>query len=159
MGLYNKMKTSPRLESEGIWLEVDDNRIRLARAGGKNTKFIAAAEKVARENKRALQYMNEEQGRKVFGKLFAELIVLDWLIVDPEGTLDEMGEVLGEHQGNGVTRYTRGIPGPNNEVKEFNVENVLVIFDDIPDLLKMIKETAEDASLFRQAILEEVRGN
>ncbi len=39
------------------------------------------------------------------------------------------------------------------------IENILKTFDDIPDLLKLIKETAEDASLFRQDLLKDVEGN
>lgn len=158
MGLYDKMKTSPRLEAEGIWLQIDDSRIRLARAGGKNTKFIAGAEKVAREHKRSLDLMNEEQGRKLFAKLFAELVVLDWLTKSEDGDLDEDGQPAAAELPKSE-RWKRGISGPKGELLEFNVENVLKVFDDIPDLLRLIKETAEDPSLFRESILKDVEGN
>lgn len=156
MGLYEKMKTSPRLESEGIWLQVDDTRIRLARAGGKNTKFITAAEKIAREHKRALDLMGEEQGRKLFSKLFAEIIVLDWLTRSKEGALTEDGDPATDET---IERWSRGISGPDGELVDYNVANVLKTFDDIPDLLKLVKETSEDASLFRQELLKGVEGN
>jgi hypothetical protein len=165
MGLYEKMKTSPRLESEGIWLQIDDTRIRLSRAGGKNTKFNAEAEKIARKHKRALELMGEEQGRKLFGKLFAEVIVLDWLTKSEDGTLDEDGDVAGDNLPKEM-RWKRGISGPNGELIVFNlpkdeltIENILKTFDDIPDLLRLVKETAEDAALFRQSILKDVEGN
>lgn len=158
MGLYDKMKTNSRLESEGIWLEIDDTRIRLARAGGKNTKFLVAAEKVAREHKRALDLMGEEKGRKIFGKLFAEVIVLDWLTQSDDGNLDEDGVPFDGEPGT-KTRWRRGISGPDGELREFNVKNVMATFDDLPDLLKTIKETAEDPSLFRESLLKEVEGN
>lgn len=158
MGLYEKMQTSSRLETEGIWLQIDDNRIRLARAGGKNTKFIVAAEKVAREHKRALDLMGEAQGRKLFGKLFAEIIVLDWLVQDDEGDLDEEGLPI-DPETSEVERWKRGIPRPGGKVVDFNVDNVLQTFDDLPDLLRVIKETAEDASLFRQELLKGIEGN
>lgn len=157
MGLYQSMKTSPRLETEGIWLDLDHTRIRLSRAGGKNTKFIVAAEKVAREHKRALDLMNEAQGRKLFGRIFAEIIVLDWLTKDENGLLDEDGAPIEEgHTGD---KYTRGISGPGGEITEFTVDNTVKTFDDLPDLLLMIKETAEDASLFRQSLLKGIEGN
>lgn len=158
MGLYEKMKTSPRLETEGIWLQIDDTRIKLARAGGKNTKFVTAAEKIAREHKRSLDLMNEEQGRKLFAKLYAEIIVLDWLTKSEDGDLDEDGNPASEDLPKSE-RWLRGISGPEAKVVDFNVQNVLKTFDDIPDLLRLIKETAEDASLFRQSILKEVEGN
>lgn len=158
MGLYEKMKTSTRLETEGIWLQIDDNRIKLARAGGKNTKFVVAAEKVAREHKRALDLMSEQQGRKLFGKIFAEIIVLDWLVKSEDGDLDEDGDAAGDDVP-AKERWVRGIPRPENKVVEFNVENILETFDDLPDLLRIVKETAEDASLFRQELLKGVEGN
>lgn len=158
MGLYEKMKTSPRLESEGIWLQIDDNRIRLARAGGKNTKFNTAAEKIAREHKRALDLMGEEQGRKLFSKLFAEIIVLDWLIRSDDGDLDEDGNAAPEGLEKDK-RWKRGTPSSSGEIMPFDYTNVLRVFDDIPDLLRLVKETSEDASLFRQEILKGIEGN
>lgn len=152
------MKTSPRLETEGIWLQIDDTRIKLARAGGKNTKYIAAAEKIAREHKRAIDFMGEEQGRKLFSKLFSELIVLDWLTKSTDGNLDEDGGAASANLPENE-RWKRGISGPTGEIIEFSVENVLKTFEDIPDLLRLVKETAEDASLFRQSILKDVEGN
>ncbi len=165
MGLYQKMQTSPRLESEGIWLQIDDTRIRLARAGGKNTKFIAAAEKIMRDHKRALDLMGEAQSRKLFSDVFAKIIVLDWLTKADDGDLDEDGEKIVDDAPKS-DRWKRGISGPNGELVEFvlpktptTIENILKTFDDIPDLLRIIKETAEDASLFRQDLLKEVEGN
>lgn len=159
MGLYEKMKTSPKLESEGIWLQIDDTRIRLGRAGGKNTKFTVAAEKIAREHKRALDLMGEAQGRKLFAKLFAEIIVLDWLTRADDGDLDEDGLPFPENAGEGATRWKRAISGPGGTLLEFTVENVIKVFDDIPDLLRIVKETSEDASLFRQELLKGIEGN
>lgn len=157
MGLYKSMQTSPRLESEGIWLDLGHTRIKLGRAGGKNSKFTVAAEKVAREHKRSLDLMGEEQGRKLFSKLYAEIIVLDWLTKVEEGSLDEEGNFIGEdHEGD---RYSRGISGPDGSLIDFNVENVMKTFDDLPDLLKIVKETAEDSSLFRQELLAGIEGN
>lgn len=158
MGLYDKMKTSPKLESEGIWLQVDDTRIKLARAGGKNTKFITAVEKIQRETKRVLDLMNETQGRKLFGKIYAELIVLDWLTQKPDGNLLE-DAVPALEDTPAAERWTRGISGPGGDIVEFTVENVIKTFDDLPDLLRLVKETAEDASLFRESLVKEIEGN
>lgn len=157
MGLYESMRTSPKLEMEGIWLDLGHTRIRLARAGGKNTKFMAAAEKVARENKRALNLLNEEAGRKLFAKLYAEVIVLDWLTKAEDGDLDEFGQVPdADYEG---PKFKRGIDRPDGNIVEFNVANVIQTFDDIPDLLPLLKETAEDSQLFRQELLKDIEGN
>lgn len=158
MGLYESMQTSDRLEKTGIWLDLNHTRIRLARAGGKNTKFVVAAEKIAREHKRALDLMGEEQGRKLFSKLYAEVVVLDWLTRAEDGDLDEDGEAVTDPNYAG-TRWKRGISRPGGTVVEFNVENVLQTFKDLPDLLRIVKETAEDSSLYRQELLKDVEGN
>lgn len=161
MGLYESLKTSPKLETEGVWLDLGHTKIRVARAGGKNTKFIAAAEKIAREHKRTLEHMNEEQGRKLFSKIFAEIIVKDWLSLDNEnGTLMEDGVPIEENEGPYEgDRFTRGIERPGGKIVEFSVENVLKTFDDLPDLLRIVKETAEDASLFRESLIKDIVGN
>lgn len=158
MGLYKTMKTSDRLEEKGIWLDIGETRILLARAGGKNTKFTAAAEKLAREHKRSLELIGEKQGRKLFAKIYSENVVLDWLTKIDGGSLDEDGEVITDDKFAG-DRYERGISGPDDKLIEFSVENVLKTFDDLPDLLVMVKQTAEDASLFRQSLIEDVTGN
>lgn len=157
MGLYESMQTSPRLETEGIWLDLNHTRIRLARAGGKNTKFIAAAEKIAREHKRALNQFTEAAGRKLFSKLYAEVVVLDWLTRTEEGDLNEFAEIVTNEPPE--ARFKRGISRPGGKIVDFNVENVMETFEDIPDLLPMLKETAEDASLFRQELLKDIEGN
>lgn len=158
MGLYESMETSPRLETKGIWLDLGHTRIRLARAGGKNTKFTAAAEKIARKHKRALDLMNEEQARKLFSQTYAEIVVLDWLTKTEDGELDEDGDAITDEDFDGL-RYSRGIARRGGTLVEFNVENVIKTFDDLPDLLRLVKETAEDASLFRQELVAEIEGN
>lgn len=157
MGLYSSLQTSQRLETTGIWLDLGHTRFRLSRAGGKNTKFVSAAEKVAREHKRALDQMGEEQGKKLFLKIYSEVIILDWLTKSENGNLDEFGEVTtDDHIGD---RFIRGISGPNEEILEFNTENVIKTLDDLPDLMRIIKETAEDPALFRQELLKGIEGN
>ena len=157
MGLYESFKTSPRLETEGIWLDLDHSRILITRAGGKNSQVIAEAEKIARTHKRALDLMGEGQAKKLFHKVYSEIIVIDWLTKDSEGSLDENGAPCQEgHEGD---RYTRGISGPGSQIMEFNRENVTKTFDDLPDLFRIIKDTAEDGSLFRQELLKGIEGN
>lgn len=157
MSLYKSMKTNPKLETSGIWLNLDHSLIRVGRAGGKNSKFLVAFEKIARENKRTMEFMTEEQSRKLLSKAYAEIIVLDWLTLDPNGLLNDNGDTIADdYSGN---RYSRGISGPDEELLEFNVANILKIFEDIPDVFKLVKATAEDASLFRSSFSKEIEGN
>ena len=92
-------------------------------------------------------------------KLISEIIVLDWLTQRDDGDLDEDGLAFPENAKATDKRWKRAISGEGGELVEFNVDNVMKVFDDIPDLLKMVKETSEDASLFRQELLKGVEGN
>lgn len=163
MGLYSKMKTSSRLENEGIWLQIDETRIKLGRAGGKNSKFAVASEKLSREHKRAINLMSESQARPLFAKLYAENVVLDWLTKRPDGDLDEQGEPQELTEETKDNRWSRCISSENEKGEEvfieYNTQNVLRTFSDIPDLLNTVKETAEDPSLFRQSLLTSIQGN
>lgn len=156
MGLYESMQTSQRLESDGIWLDLGHTRILLARAGGRNTKFIAEAERIARKNKRALDQMGEAQGRKMFGRIFAETIVRDWLTLRKDGNLNEFGQPATEDDEH---KYVRGIDRPDGEIVEPTADNIAQTFDDIPDLLRIVKETAEDPELYKQSLVADIEGN
>ena len=155
MGLYENMKTSPKLESEGIWLDLDHTRIKLGRAGGKNSKYVQALEKIMREYKRGIDQLSNEQSTKLFSKLYAETIIFDWLTKDDNGELDELGRAFSV---DGL-RYTRGISGPDGDIIEPTVVNITQTLLDIPDLQLMIKQTVEDASLYRAALVESIAGN
>ena len=155
MGLYENMKTSPKLESEGIWLDLDHTRIKLGRAGGKNSKYVQALEKIMREYKRGIDQLSNDQSTKLFAKLYAETIVFDWLTKDESGDLDELGHAFSV---DGL-RYKRGISGPDGDIIEPTVVNITQTLLDIPDLQLMIKQTVEDATLYRAALVEGIAGN
>lgn len=157
MGLYDAMKTNENLEREGIWLDLDHTRIKVGRAGGKNSKFIVAMEKVLRENKRTLDFMSDEQGRRLFNKVYAETIIFDWLAKHPDGTLDEAGREVGaDHTG---PRYIRKVEQPDGSFSDFNSATVAEALFNLPDLTLIIKETAEDANLFKDSLVKHIVGN
>lgn len=157
MGLYDSMKTNDRLERDGIWLDLEHTRIKLGRAGGKNSKFVVAMEKVMREHKRTIDFMSDEQGRKLFNKVYADTVVIDWLTKKDDGDLDEMGRSI---SGEAITvRYSRGIEGPGGELLPFTTDNVAETLFNLPDLTIIIKETAEDSNLFKDKLVKGIVGN
>lgn len=139
MNLYSQFATDSKLENDGIVLNygVNDHGenidIRIARAGGQNTKFAKVAEVVLKPYRR--QLANENMDPKALDKLFhviyAKAVVVSWAGVrDPEGLLIPCTE-----------------------------ENVVKLFNDLPDLFADIRQAADKASLFRATVLEEESKN
>lgn len=162
--LYKSMKTSRNLENEGIWLDLDHSLIRLARAGGQNVKFNAAAEKLGREHKRVFQLdlMSSAKGKELLRALYADTVVLDWWSKDDNGThvrVDGELEPVDDYPVYDGPRYTRGIGQPDGSIGEFNRSNVIATFTEIEDLLIICKETAESLTYFRKGLVEETAGN
>lgn len=160
-GLYASMSTSKDLENKGIWLDLDHSRILLARAGGQNVKFNAAAERIANEHRRVFQHglMSSAKGKEILRKLYADTVVLDWLTKTADGTLDGEGAPLPETVPDDTARYTRGIGQPDGTVGEFNKANVIKVLTDLDDLLVMVKDTAESLTYYRKSLVEDVTGN
>lgn len=139
MSLYKQFKTDESLEKEGVWIEYgetdkgDPIRIKIARAGGQNKAFAKVLERRTRPHRRALQNgtMDPQLAEDIFRETFAETVVLDWENVD----------------------------GPDGELMEFNKDNILQVFRDLPDLYADLKQQASSAAIFREEIRQEDLGN
>lgn len=151
MGLKDRFATSDRLEREGIDLDLGDCIITLGRAGGKNTKFTAAMEKIMRQHGRALNTgaMSAERETEILREVYADTIVFNWrtrvkdektgedkLVTGIENVLDDKGGVI-----------------------PFNRENVISTFKVLPDLFIECKLTAENISFYRQSLLDQAVKN
>lgn len=139
MDLYKTFATDKNLETTGITLAYGDNsrgqpiEIDIARAGGANVKFSKVLEAKMRPYRRAVANgsLDEKVALKVLVETYAEAVVVNW-----RGVLDREGNEL-----------------------EFNRDNVVKVFLDLPDLFMDVQAQAQQAALFREAVLEEVQGN
>jgi hypothetical protein len=139
MSLYKLFKTDENLETDGIWLEYGQNekgepiRIKIARAGGHNSAFLKALEKATRPYRKAIQtgMLDNKTADKLYKEVFADTVVLDWINVE----------------------------GPDGQPMEFNRENVLKLFEDLPDLFADLREQANNVALFREEVREADLGN
>lgn len=132
--IYDKFATDKKAEQEGITLDYGDGlKIRIARAGGSNTKFekLVQARLKKYERQRQLDLLEVETLRPILREVYAEAVVLGW-----EGVTNREGETL-----------------------PFNKENAVKLFEDLPDLFEDIVVQAQKAVLFRQNILEAEAGN
>ena len=138
MSLYQQFKTDENYERNGIWLEYGSKtgkpvRIKIARAGGTNIKFLKALELKARPYRRQLQNdtIDPEVAEELFRQVYVESVILGWENVDTED-----GKPL-----------------------EFNRFNCLKLLTDLPDLFADIREQATKASLFRSEVIETASKN
>lgn len=135
--LYKKFKTNSKLEIEGIIAEYADGTdapasFKLARAGGGNVNFAKAMERAGRPYRRAILSGNLDAkvAEKMYREVFAETVILGWSNVE-------------------------GADGPI----AFSKDNAVKLLEDLPDLYADLREQANDASLFREEVLEAALGN
>lgn len=134
MSLYSQFKTDAELEKSGIVLEYGTNSkgspigIRIARAGGANQAYTNLLEAKTKPHKRAIQNETIETPTvtRILHEVFARTVVLGWENVEDE---------------NGVAM-------------DFNVDNCVRLFTDLPDLFRDVQEQAQKSVLFRGEILE-----
>lgn len=139
MSLYAQYKTDPELEKSGLWLEYGPNskgneqRIRIARAGGANTQFQKRVEALTKPYRRQIQteIIGNDMVTKLLRQAYAETVVLGW----------------------------ENIEGPDGEEMQFSVENCVKLFTDLPDLFTDVQEQAQRAALFRAELREADAGN
>ena len=158
MGLKN-LKTSEKLETSGIWLEVENNRIKLARAGGSNKKYEMAMERFARKYGKALNMISETVGRKFFHETYAETIILDWLYADENGDLNEEGRDYAQESLERKTRWSRGINIDDENILTFEPENVVKVLNEFSPMFPLMKEVAEDFNNYKSSLVEGIVGN
>jgi len=142
--MYEQFETDPDLEVNGIWIDYGDFRVKIARAGGANKKYLSYAEKKTKPFRRAIQNgtMPEERSKPLLFDIYAKTIVLDW-------------EVAKGHEDDGETIWEQGIHAKDGSVLEFNPGNVLATFRQLEAIFFDLQQVAEGIALFRKEEMEE----
>lgn len=142
MDMFSQFGTDDNLETNGIWLDYGEFRVKIARAGGANKKFLSYVEQKTKPLRRAIQAgaLSEERSAALFYEIYAKTIVLDWQIAD-----GKKGE---------ETVWKKGIHKKGGGVLEVTPENIVLTFKLLPNLFANIKEAAETMTLFRVEELE-----
>jgi len=137
-------QTSGDLESRGVLIQEPNFQIRIARAGGKNTKYRVVAERVLRPVRRALQLgvISEEVAAEKTADILAEAIILDWKTRDLNGP-EDLDEAI----------WIDGVPDPTTfEIVPATVQNIKAALLAAPELAQYLMDQAKDASVFREDI-------
>lgn len=147
MSMYKQFKTDTDLEKQGIVLDYGTFRVRVARMGGSNKKFVAQLEQRTKPLRRAIQADTVDRTKliDVVREVFVDTVILDWETnVGTESFPD----------------WKQGIEASDGvSLLEFNRENVLDTLRNLPDLYDDLQEQAGKAALFRANILEEEAKN
>lgn len=146
MSMYKQFKTDTDLEKQGIVLDYGTFRVRVARMGGSNKKFVAQLEQRTKPLRRAIQADTVDRTKliDVVREVFVDTVILDWETnVGTESFPD----------------WKQGIEAEDGSLLEFNRENVLDALRNLPDLYDDLQEQAGKAALFRAAALEDEAKN
>jgi ABC-type nitrate/sulfonate/bicarbonate transport system ATPase subunit len=133
MGIYDKFSSDVELESRGVVLDFGNGEwVRIARAGGGNKKFLRLFEQLIKPHRRSISLgsMDDKKAEEVMHTVFAKTVVLDWHITGEDGA---------------------DIP--------FSVENVVKVFQDLPEFFGNIKVEAENRANFKREQQEEESKN
>lgn len=138
MSLYEQYDTNRNKEKDGVWFnfgpgENGDIRIKIARAGGSNKKFLRVVDRVTRPHRRAIdtEKIDPELLTRLNCEALAESVVLDW-----ENVTDRDGNSL--------------------PCTKANVEKILM---DLPDLYRDIMKFSQDMKNYQDAAVEVEKGN
>ena len=131
--LYELFQTDPEVEREGIEIEVPGGAIfRIAYAGGSNTKYLKAMEKVYRKHRKALETktLPRDVSQRLSMELFVDYILLGW----------------------------ENVHGPDGEIK-FTRDNAIKLLTDLPKVYQWLQEESENYERFLANQSEEDSGN
>lgn len=144
--LRNAFKTSPKLETEGVFFEFGNTRTRLRRAGGSNTAFNAAMAKLVKEHKRAidLELMGDTKAMKMLSELYAEHVVVSW--ETNIGSEDS-------------PEWVDGIDNGEGGVIAATFDNIVATFIELPDYFAECKQFAESLQYYRESLISDTVKN
>lgn len=140
---FKQFKTNTALEADGVWLDFGGWEIRAARAGGSNKRYLPATELHFREHKQAaaIGVLPEHIARAALYAVYADAVVLGWRTKQEDGS------------------YVPTIEGPEGEPLDFTRENVIKLFELVPDVFNIIKSMAENYATFQRGMKDETLKN
>ena len=127
--------TDKNMEKNGIILDYDDFWLRIARAGGANTRYNDVLKHKFKPHRRAIQTetLSDAKADALVLETFAETVIL----------------------GGGCKAYGEGfLVAADGSKLQITRENLITYFGELPDLFADVKEQAGKISLFRKEVLE-----
>lgn len=142
--MYQTFKTDTDLETDGIWLDYGDFRVKIARSGGANKKFARMLEARTRPYQRAIKAgtLDNDVSNRIMRDLFIACVILDWNVKTEDG-------------------WVKGIAPLDDPAKIVppSAQALAEVLEGLPDLFADIQEQAQSAANFRSEALEDNAGN
>lgn len=139
--LYDLYATEKEYETAGVWQDYGSARIKLARSGGKNTKYLKTIRTILKKYGKAnWEAIKEEETDMILAEVFAVSVVKAWEIKNEKDEW-ESGIILMEK-------------GKKKKVP-FNIQNVKKCLLDLPDLFSDLRKYADDIKTFQKESEEE----
>lgn len=143
MSAYSQFKTNPELEKNGVVVDYGTYYFLVARAGGANKAFERTMKRLFDPHRRAIQTetMDPKKLEALMRRAYAESVILGWGYkkdADDKKFVDGKFEAL-DDEGEPV-------------LLDFEVDNVVKVFADLPDLFKDIQDTANKLALYREEV-------
>ena len=137
MSMYAQFKTDKELEQKGIVLDYGDFRVTIARAGSANPKFVRVHEMLTKPVRRLIEQdaLPRERELAINRELYAKSVVQNWEV-----------KTFADKDSNPV--WKQGVEGPDGELVDYNEENVIQTFENLPDLFIDIQVQANSMKLF-----------
>ncbi|AVI05135.1 putative structural protein [Vibrio phage VP06] len=144
---FAMFRTSTNDEVNGVYVNYGSFRVLVAYAGGANTAFNRLLQKLGKPYLKLIKSGNlpEEVTKEIDEKLYSQTIVKGFQVDESEVGADE-------------PKWVTGIPTEEGDVVEFNEENLIKLFRELPHLFEDIKAFAQDMSNFKPD-LEVAKGN
>ena len=133
MSIYDLFAADNKAEIEGVELVYGKAKVRVARAGGSNTKYLKSLDRHTRGLRKQIQHdqLSNEDGNNIMREVFAESIILGWT----------------------------GMVGRDGKEIPFSKEACLKLLKELPDLFADIQEQAGKFALYREIAREGEAGN
>ena len=138
MSLRKTFKTDQTAEVEGVWIEVGINdhngkpqRIKISRMSRSNKRYTKELERVTRPHSSAIanESLDNELAMKMLREVFVDTVMMDWDNIPKS-------ELTGNDD--------------DTELLDFSRENVLALFDELPDAYDDWESRAKKSAAFRE---------
>lgn len=152
MSMFKSFQTDPDHESAGVWIEYETFRVRVARSGGKNTKYNKLLNKRMKPYRRALatDSMSDKVALDILREVFAEANVTEWQSMVGDQWMDGL-----------ETPETPEDPADRtaDDLLPVTFDNVLHTLVTLPDLFSDLRSQSERVALYRKDIQTAEAGN
>lgn len=153
---FAQYEVNEDLETAGVWLVDPFHRMRVARAGGRNTKFNSIYEALTKPYKRAIQTktLPKDIDLRLSQELYAKAVITGWSVADTEivkgktvAKRDEAGEI--------IWLDGKMFDPVTYEVIDVSVEKIMETFVVKPELYTYVVERSNDVVTYRDEEADE----